>query len=121
MSDALHGSIENSHLRPEGAQTSRKCQMHFTEASRTATYGLRVSRQAENVRCTSRKHREQPLTHLGCADKQKMSDALHGTIENSHFPPYGDQTSRKCQMFFKEASRKATYPLKVSRQAENVR
>src|SRR5260221_117295 len=121
MSDALHGSKENSHLQAEGAQTSRKCQMDFTEAARTATYDLRVRRQAENVRWTSRRQREQQRSGGGCADKQKLSDALHGSKENSHIQPEGAQTSRKCQEDFTEPSRTATYVLRVSRQAENVR
>jgi len=44
--------MENSHLQTEGAETSREDQVEFTEALRTATYLLRVQKQAEKVRWT---------------------------------------------------------------------
>ena len=47
-SGELHRTLGNSHLQSENAETSRKNQMKFTEALKTATYKLRVQRQAED-------------------------------------------------------------------------
>jgi len=54
--------MENNHIPAEDAETSREDQVEFTEAWRTATYKLRVQKQAEKVRWNSQKHEEQPLT-----------------------------------------------------------
>ncbi len=120
-SGGLHRSIKNRHLLAEGAQTRRKYQVDITEASRTVTYMLRVHRQGEKIRRTSRKHREQSLTSWGCADNEKRSGGLNRSIENSHVHTEDAQTRRKDQVDFTEASRTATHWLKVHRQGEKLR
>jgi len=122
-SGGLQRSIEHSHLPPEDAETSREDHMNFTAALRTATYKLRMQKQAEKVRWTSPKHWTQPLTTWGCGTKQRRSDELHRGIENSHLPTKGADASEEGQVDFTEALRTATatYPLRVQVQAEKVR
>ena len=110
-SGELHRSIENCHLRPEGAQTRRKDQVNFTEALRTVTYILRVHRQGEKIRSNSWKHQEQSLTCWECTDKKKRSGELHRSIENSHLHPEGAQTRRKDQVKFMEVQKHLHFDL----------
>jgi len=120
-SGGFHRSIEKSHLHPEGADTSREDQVDFTEAWRTATYILRVQKQAEKVRWNSQKHEEQPLTSWGCRNKQRRSGGIHRSMKNSHLQAEDAETSREGQVDFTEAWRTATYRLRVQKQAEKVR
>jgi len=113
--------MENSHIPAEGADTSREGQVEFTKAWRTATYPLRVQKQAEKVRWNSQKHEEQPLTSWGCRNKQRRSSGIHRSMENSHLQAEDAETSREGQMDFTEAWRTATYILRVQKQAEKVR
>jgi len=120
-SGGIHRSIKNSHLHTEDAETSREGQVDFTEAWRTATYMLRVQKQAEKVRWTSQKHWEQPLTCWECKNKQRRSGEIHRSMENSHLQAEGADTSKEGQVDLTEALRTATYMLRMQKQAEKVR
>jgi len=141
----LHGSIENSHIHTEDAQTKGKDQVDFTEALKTITYMLKVHRQGEKIRWTSQKHWKQSLTRWGWTNMEKRwgglhrstenghlhpegaqtrrqrSGGLHGSTENSHLHAEDAQTRRKDQVDFTEALKTVTYMLRVHRHREKIR
>ena len=90
-SEQLHRWIKNNHIQAENGQTMWNGQRDFTDASRKTTYRLRMSRQGEMVRGTSRID-QGTHTGWGWADKVKWSEQLHGWIENNYILSEDGQT-----------------------------